>query len=335
MPTLKQLTHAHALGQTRSFRVAAQQLHLSQPALTRSIQALEDTLGVVLFDRRSDGVEPTAFGELLLERARAVLLAQDDLLRDLRLMAGLDQGTLRVAAGLFPSDVLIPEVAAVLAKTYPNLNWRLRQGSWDEVADQVLTRTADLGVAEISEASLDSRLVTEPLAPHAVYFFCRAGHPLCKGAAISLSDIAEFPWVSSRLPARLLEQLPRAKQRAGTVDPASGFFVPAWEVEAIATEKRIVAASDVVGCALLSQLRAELEAGILDVVPARFQWMQLGYGLIHLRNRSLSPAAIAFMDECRRQDALLAAREAALVARYLPPLGGTASKRRQRSRLSR
>lgn len=329
MPTLKQLAHAQVLGQTRSFSVAARQLHLSQPALTRSIQALEDALGVVLFDRRSDGVEPTAFGEALLRGAGHVLLAHQDLLRELKLMAGLEQGTLSVAAGVFPSDVLIPDVAAALAARHPDLNWRLRQASWNEVAEQVLSRIADLGVAEVSEATRDPRLAIEPLARHSVYFFCRVGHPLCLGQSISLVDVAGYPWVNSRLPARLLDLLPNQIGRAGTVEAATGRFVPAWEIEAVATEKRIVAASDAVGFALVSQIRAELEANVLALVPIRLDWMRLGYGFIHLRDRSLSPAALEFMAECRRQDAALVEREALLVERFLPRHALTAPKQRR------
>lgn len=329
MPTLKQLAHAQALGQTRSFSLAARQLHLSQPALTRSIQALEDTLGVVLFDRRADGVEPTAFGEALLRRAGEVLLAHQDLLRELKLIAGVEQGNLSVTAGVFPSDVLIPEVAAVLAARHPNLNWRLRQASWNEVAEQVLSRTADLGVAEVSDATRDPRLATEPLTRHQVYFFCRAGHPLCMGQSISPVDVAAYPWVNSRLPVRLLDWLPEQIGKSGTVEAATGRFIPAWEVEALGTEKRIVAASDAVGCALVSQIRAELEAGVLALVPIRLDWMRLGYGFIHLRDRSLAPAALEFMAECRRQDAALVEREALLVERFLPLHALTAPKQRR------
>jgi DNA-binding transcriptional LysR family regulator len=315
--TLKQLGYARALARLRSFRVAARELHLSQPALTRSIRALEDALGVPLFDRRPDGVAPTAFGELFLGKAEAILLAHDDLVRDMQLMANLEKGTLCVSAGAYPSAVLVPRVAAALATKHPTLACRLRHGGWREVTAQVLGREADLGVAEISEAVRDPRLQTEPLGRHQLFFYCRAGHPLLGRSDLSLSQIAGFPWVSTRLPSRMggvLSTLPVV--HAGAIDPATDTFCPAWEVEVIDTAKLVVAESDAIGGAMLSQIERELEQGTLCVLSYHAPWLRFEYGFLYLSGRTVSPAALAFMAECRRQDALLAGREAVLQEGY-------------------
>ncbi|MEI8352823.1 MAG: LysR family transcriptional regulator [bacterium] len=66
---MRRLRHALALAEHRNFARAATALHITQPALSRSIQSLEDALGVHLFDRNPRDVEPTAFGELVLRHA--------------------------------------------------------------------------------------------------------------------------------------------------------------------------------------------------------------------------------------------------------------------------
>ena len=71
--TLRQLQHASALARHGSFREAAADMHITQPALTRSIQTLESSLGVSLFDRQTNGVEVSRAGEVLLRRAEGVL----------------------------------------------------------------------------------------------------------------------------------------------------------------------------------------------------------------------------------------------------------------------
>ena len=73
MMTLAQLRHLVMLAETRSFSRAADLLHLTQPALSRSIRALEDTLGQPVFDRIGRRIEPTAFGEEVLRRARQLV----------------------------------------------------------------------------------------------------------------------------------------------------------------------------------------------------------------------------------------------------------------------
>lgn len=329
MATLRQLAHARALARLGSFRLAARELHLSQPALTRSIRALEEALGVALFDRRSDGVAPTAFGELVLRRSESILLAHEDMVRDIRLMAGLQKGGLCVCAGPYPGDVVVPRVAAALAAAYPGLACKLRQGSWQEVSAQVLERKADLGVAEISAAACDGRLQTEPVGQHRLFFYCRAGHPLLGERGLTLEQVFAFPWVSTRLPGRMVDALARRRGAAGEVDPATGTWIPASEVEMPAAAKWIVAAGNAIGATMLTQIESELQERTLAVLPYQPEWLRLDYGFIYLRDRTLSPAARAFMDECRRAEAALAAREAALIERYGVCSAGGATVRPQ------
>jgi DNA-binding transcriptional LysR family regulator len=315
MATLRQLAHAQTLARLRSFRSAARALHLSQPALTRSIRALEESLGVPLFDRLPAGVEPTAFGEQFLRRAAAVLLAHDDLVRDMRLMAGLEEGWLRVSAGPYPGDLLVPGVAAALAARHPGLVFRLRHGSWREVTAHVLAREADLGLAEISEARADERLQTESVGRHRLVVHCRAGHPLCAVPEVAFDHVASYPWVGTRVPARSVGLLGAFGGRPGTFDEGTGTFSPAWEVESVAAAKRIVAESDGLSAALLTQIEPELTRGTLVALPYQADWLRLDYGFIRLRDRTVSPAARAFIDEVQRQERALAAREAALRTR--------------------
>jgi DNA-binding transcriptional LysR family regulator len=133
---------------------------------------------------------------------------------------------------------------------------------------------------------------------------------------VTLAQVAAFAWVSTRLPRRIADAISRLHGRAGAADPATDTFVPAWEVEVIGTATRIVAESDAIGGAMLTQIERELEDGTLAVLPFRADWLRLDYGFIHLRDRTVSPAARAFMEECRRVDAALAAREALLRKRH-------------------
>lgn len=329
MATLKQLAHAQALARLRNFSLAAQALHLSQPALTRSILALEESLGVPLFDRRAGGVEPTAFGELLLRRSTTILEAHEELVRDILLLAGLETGTLCVSAAAYPGDVLIPGVAAAMAATHPRLKCRIRHGSWHETVALVLAREADLGIAEVSGADRDARLQTEVLGRHQAHFYCRAGHPLASAHTLTLDQIGGFPWVSSRLPQRVVSSLSGLPSAAGRIDPVENCFVPAWEVEAVGSAKHIVAESNGIGGALLVQIERELAEGTLVRLPYAADWLRLGYGFVYLRDRTLSPAALAFIDECRRQDAEIGARESALRERHL---GRSSVPRRARAK---
>ena len=111
---LTPIQHALALAQTRNFARAAEVVHITQPALSRSIAALERELGVRLFDRLTTGVELTAFGKLLIERGTQLIGDVALIKREIDLLGGLRTGALAVGAGPYTSESLVGRVAARL-----------------------------------------------------------------------------------------------------------------------------------------------------------------------------------------------------------------------------
>src|SRR3982074_1764810 len=95
----RRLTHLIALAEEGSFARAAQRVHLSQPALSRSIQTLEEEIGLRLFDRAARGVAITSAGKLILWRARRVLFETRCLARDVELLKTHEFGQLRAGLG--------------------------------------------------------------------------------------------------------------------------------------------------------------------------------------------------------------------------------------------
>ncbi len=157
MITQRRLRHLLSLVEYAHFGRAAAALNISQPALTKSIQALEAELGVMLLDRKRGAVVLTAFGELVVQRSRAVLNAEEDLLREITLLAGLEIGSLRVALGPYPSVVSgYPAMARLLARR-PQITVAVHVAGWREVARRVLAREVDLGARSHTRSHARSR----------------------------------------------------------------------------------------------------------------------------------------------------------------------------------
>jgi len=305
--TLRQLTHARALAHHRSFREAALALNLTQPALTRSIQALEATLGLPLFDRMPGGVEPTRLGALLLEKGERVLRETRDLEREMGLLLGLQAGNLAVAAGPYPGCALVPEALARCLARIPGLQCRLLTGAWQDMVGELLSRRCELAVGELSAASGDARFDTTPLGPDALHFVCRPAHPLA-GRRASLAEVMAFPLAACRVPARLAVAFP-PEARAGMLDAISGEWLPAIEVDSVDAAIRVVATSDAVTAMPLHCVERQLLAAELVVVDVPDNRLTLDAGLITLEGRALSPAASAFIEEIARVRRDHAARE--------------------------
>lgn len=122
----RNLGYLLTLAEFRHFGRAAESLGISQPALSRSLQALESEFGVRLFERnRRDGVEPTVFGKLLIERGRSLLTQSEELIREIELLKGLESGELTVSSGMYPAVLSVARALRRSPLVRP-LPWRRR-----------------------------------------------------------------------------------------------------------------------------------------------------------------------------------------------------------------
>ena len=317
MLTLARLRQVVSLAEHGSFHRASATLQLTQPALTKSIQVLEATLGVRLFDRQQGGVVLTEFGKLVVEYTRDIVATESELLRRIKLLASLETGSVKVALGPYPSVMAgYPAVGKLLAG-HPKLNVSLHVANWREVTRLVAEQKVDVGVAELTDAVLDEALRTEPLARYLGRFFCRRGHPILRHRRIGLVELLQHPWATNRVPQRLATAFPRPPGAAGHIDPFNGDFVPSIELDVPMHLASLVANSDVIAFGSFTMAEKDLEAGTLVVIPTPDVKFRSGYGFILHKNRALSPATQAYMKEFRAEEKLVGERERRLERRYL------------------
>lgn len=313
--SFRQLTHAMALARHRNFRLAAAELHISQPALTRSVKALEEALGARLFDRLSAGVELTAAGEIVLERGHRVLQESEDLERALADLLGMVRGSLVISTGPYPGDALVPDAVAALMRRAPDIKCIIREVDWTGAPRHLLDRESDLAVADLGEVENDERFATELLITDPFYFVCRSQHPLARKRRVGHSDFGRYPLVGNRVPGRVGRFLGVG---AGGVDSpdAEGPFRVKIDVATFAATRRILLASDGITMAPLAQVEGELREGRMTLLPTNLEMPRMHSGLIYLRGRSFSPAAALFAEELRRVKTALDRQTVDLVARY-------------------
>ncbi len=308
------LKHLLSVAEHGHFSLAAESLKISQPSLSKSIQGLEAALGVKLLDRERSGVLLTAFGELVLEHGKNLLHRQLEMQREIKLLANLDIGLARVKLGPYPSIVSgYPAAGRLLAK-HPKLRLSLQVQDWRDVFASVLEERADFGVAEMSAWDHDPRFETEDLNPHCVRFFCRPDHPVLNRGATALEELAAYPWVGTRLPKRVSNHFPSGPYSAGHIDTITGDFVPAIELNIPMNLGLFLPGTNVLAFASLALLESELAAG--TAVPVPGFTFESRYGFAHLKTRSMSPAARAYMAEIRAVEAEFVQREEYLANHY-------------------
>jgi DNA-binding transcriptional LysR family regulator len=318
MITLARLRHALTLAEQRSFHRAAETLQISQPALTKSIQVLETTLGVQLFDRQPGGVVLTEFGELVVEHTRKMVATEREMLRGISMRAHLETGSVEVALGPYPSMMVGYAAIGRLLTKHPKVNISIRVANWREVTRMVAGREVDLGVAELSDAVLNESLQTELVGQAAARFFCRPDHPILARGTATLSDLLQFPWATTRFPPRIAAAFPRPTGPAGRIDLLTGEFVPAIELDVPMQLSHLVSTNDVIAIGTLTMVEKDLEAAAFAVIPTPDLKIRASYGFIWRRNEPLPLAVQAFMEAFRDEERDTTERECRLERKYAP-----------------
>lgn len=305
MIDLRHLRHLIGVAEHGSFSRAAEALHLTQPALSRSIQALEASVGAPVFERIRGAIEPTELGRLLLRHARLLDAGAHDLDRDIALTKGLEIGELRIGVGPFGGSALIGPVVGRLSRLHPRLKVKLVLAPWQELPERVRARDVDLLVAELSEVTRLEDFETRALALHPVQPVCRRGHPLIGVRPLTLSQLIEHPLAGPALPeavARTLLEAVPAHRRAGVAH--AGLLT--LECDSSTILKTIVAESDAVSMMPRFMVEADLAAGALAVLEGFDLGLQVQFGAAWLHRRSLSRAGERFVELLAAHDAGLA-----------------------------
>ena len=198
--TLVQLRHLLSLADTGSFSKSAAALFLTQPALSRSIRALETELGQPLFDRIGRRSEPTPFGREVVQRARQLVDAADDLRQSGPQMARGLAGTLRIGLGSGPGAMLMTPLLVHMATQHPGLHLQIARGRTDLLERSLRERALDALVVDVRSLRPAPDLQLAQTCELRGAFLCRRGHPLArKRSALRFDQLRAYPIASTPL----------------------------------------------------------------------------------------------------------------------------------------
>lgn len=135
-----------AIAQHKNFRKAASELHISQPALSRRVRMLEEQLGVELLMRHGRGVTPTQAGELLQERAKAILRMEAGIRFDIQSLNQTLSGHLRIGTPPSFGKLVLGKVLSRFVNEHPSVTWALHEGFSDELQSMLLNDKIDVAI---------------------------------------------------------------------------------------------------------------------------------------------------------------------------------------------
>jgi len=294
---LRDLDMLMAVIRCGSMAKAANQIAVSQPAVSKAISDMERTLGVQLLDRTAQGVTPTLYGNALQKWATAVF---DDLrqgVNELEFLADPTIGEVRVGCSEPMQGGFVPHVIDRLTRKHPRISIHVAQLSvWMGQLHELRGRTIDLQVGRIKQPFAEDDLQAETLFYEGAYIVAAAHNPLCRRRNLRLADLVDEHW-----------SLPPPRTNV-----AGMLFAEAFEKQGLDLPKKtVLTASIQVHCALLMTGRylavfpgSLLQFGMknlpLKILPVDMVMAQNPVGIVTLKNRILSPVARLFID-CARE----------------------------------
>lgn len=198
--TLVQLKHFVVLAEAGSFVQASKVLYLTQPALTRSIQGLEDELGGRLFDRLGRRIALTPFGQEALQRARRLVADAEALKQTGKgLHAGLI-GTLRIGLSSGPGALLSVPLMLYMGEHHPRLQLQISRGNTGVLVDALREQQLDAAVLDVRSVRPAADLAIAQTFELAAGFLVRPDHPLVQlGRPATIGDVLAYPIASTPL----------------------------------------------------------------------------------------------------------------------------------------
>ncbi|ANG98610.1 LysR family transcriptional regulator [Brucella pseudogrignonensis] len=188
----RSMVYFREVAQTGSLHEASSRLHISTSAISRQIAKLEESLGIVLFERRPRGMVLTAAGELLLQRTQRLAIGMEEALSELRALAGKSHGLIRIASYEgFALDCLTPAIEA-FREQHPAVHFHVWVGTSPDICARIKNGSADIGITYSYPPPPD--IAIQHIALRPIFAALRSDHPLAGRRSVTLDDLRGEQW---------------------------------------------------------------------------------------------------------------------------------------------
>lgn len=287
---LVKLSHVLAVARLRNFSRAAEEIHITQPALSRSIAATERQFGVRIFDRGRGGVAVTPAGAQVIAEAEVLLRQARALEHNVRLYGKGEAGRCSFGMGPLVTELVLADLGRAMFAARPRLQMHVSTKTAAALHRELLADRIECYFAGSHQVPAGPDVDVDAVGTVDIAMMARAGHPLAGSESVALADIAGFPAASS-------VELPAARQGSGALVCDSYHVL-----------HRLALTSDAIWVSSPQLVGADLAAGRLVRLAVR-DWptLQTEIVVVRQRARTPSPAAAAIVDEVRRLFAALPA----------------------------
>ncbi len=274
-----------AVANSGSISDAAVAIGLSQPALSRRIQQLEEELGARLVERSGRGVVLTAMGRLAVREGQHLVDRYERLRTSIAEHVRLEAGTVRVGGGATAVAYLLPSAIARFQKSHPTVRFQLQEAGSREVERAVIEERLELGVVTLPVGGAE--VDVSPLMRDRIVLVAGSAHPLAQRKRVPIAALAEQSLVGFEAGSAIRQSIDSALRDAGV------------EMNVVMELRSVAAILQMVETTGSLAFVSELGAGKATVVSVQGLKIERQLAVISKKGRPLSPVAAAFAEGLR------------------------------------
>lgn len=277
-----------------SFSAAAEDLEVSQPAVSAQIRSLEERLGQRLLDRGGRRVRPTEAGEVLYRYAQRIIQVEAEMERALAEVGDRVAGRLLLGSSTGPGEILLPGLCGAFAGTHPDVRVSLAVHDSQTVCQRVVDDEIELGF--VGAARPLRGLEAEPFVRDELVVITPPDHPLAGRDAVGLAELVGQPMLLQQRGSGVRAVLEAAMREAGLRDRDLDVRMELGLQQSVKA-----GVLDGFGITVISRLAVEREVadGSLAAVPLAGPGLARDFTVVRAAGRTPSRAAAAFLEFAR------------------------------------
>lgn len=285
--TLRELRLMVSVARAGSILKAAEEVGLTQPAVSRAIADLEEAIGVRLFDRTNRGVEETPQGRILIDRARAMFAEMRQGIEEINALSDATAGEVRIGGTPAMCGGLLAHAISRVASQRPGVRHLVEEMEAERLAAAIRARALDLAIGREPNVQADGEIAFEPLFNDRMFVVVGHRHPLAARVRVPVARLADVRWLLPSPGTQAHRQVEDALRRLGVRLPQS-----AVTIMSVLMRYQLVRTGAYVTALHGSALHHAILPGI-RVLPIELD-ATIPIGISRLKGRTSAPAVDAF-----------------------------------------
>ncbi|MDF2815204.1 MAG: LysR family transcriptional regulator [Paenibacillus sp.] len=292
-----QLHIFYTVAEKGSFSMAAQALHMTQPAVTMQVQGLEDYFGTKLFQRSTKRIEITEAGRTLLPFAKRSieLIKETDIA--MSKFTHMVEGRLQLGASLTIGEYVLPRLLGPFSREYPNISVSMKVMNTTQILEEILGHQLNFGLVEAPVNHPDVR--TEVVLNDELKLIVPSGHPLADKEVVQPQDLIEYPLILREQGSGTRQVMEDELQKIGI---SSNQFKIIMELGSTGAIKSAVEAGLGITVLSPSSVKHEVALGLFQIKSIEGVTFTRHFYSIYLKATLLPISAVTFLTFLRERD---------------------------------